>query len=73
MRMVHHLPPMQDMARTLLSGFTDYYKPFAICVKALRREVFPNNQRWKTEDERLYSAMEAVLEKAKRDSNVVKN
>ena len=53
--------------------FTAHYKPLARCVRELRKEVFPNNRRWKTEDKRLYSAMEAVLEKAKEHPDVVKS
>ena len=48
--------------------FSAFFKPFAPYVSDLRKEVFPNNQRWKTEDHRLYSATKAVLEKAQKDS-----
>ncbi len=47
--------------------FTAYFKPFAPYVRDLRKEVFPNNRRWKTEDHHLYSAMKAVMEKARKD------
>lgn len=47
--------------------FTAYFKPFAPYVRDLRKEVFPNNRRWKTEDHCLYSAMKAVLKKAQKD------
>ena len=47
--------------------FTAYFKPFAPYVRDLRKEVFPNNQRWKTKDHRLYSTMKAVLGKAQKD------
>ncbi|KAI9758368.1 MAG: hypothetical protein M1835_000602 [Candelina submexicana] len=62
-----------DFDEVIEQYFTAYYKPLASCVRALRKEVFPNNQRRKTEDKRLYSAMEVVLEKAKVDPNVLKS
>ena len=53
-----------DFERCIEQDFTPYFKLLAPCVKELRRKVFPNNQRWKTEDKRLYSDMKAVLKKA---------
>ena len=47
--------------------FSAYHQPFAACLKALRKEVFPKNQRWNTEDHRLYSAMKEVLKKTQKD------
>ena len=41
--------------------FTENYQPLIPTVNALRRRVFPNNQRWKVPDPSLHSDMEEIL------------
>ena len=48
------------------AAFNSHYQPFAACVRALRKRNFPNNQRWKTEDHRLYSAIKRSWRRRKR-------
>ena len=55
-----------DFEGIIEQHFTAYFKPLAPYVRNLRKVVFPNNRRWKTEDYLLYSAMKAVLEQAQQ-------
>ena len=50
-----------------IAGFTPTCQPLAPCVQDLRRYIFPNGKRWLGENKELYSQIETVLEKAKKD------
>ncbi len=58
---------------TVKEHFTPHYQPFAACIWALRKRVFPNNQRWKTENHHLYSAIKEVLEKEQENLYAMKS
>ncbi|RMI96855.1 hypothetical protein CDV36_016293 [Fusarium kuroshium] len=45
-------------------SFSVHYQPLIPCVNRLRRKVFPNGERWKTEDLDLYFRMKQVLRAA---------
>ncbi|KAL7782027.1 serine/threonine-protein kinase Sgk2 [Trichoderma ceciliae] len=49
------------------ANFTPYYQPLIPWVNRLRKEVFPNDQKWKGEDRDLYSKMMVVLEAAREE------
>ncbi|KAI9766861.1 MAG: hypothetical protein M1839_004748 [Geoglossum umbratile] len=50
--------------------FTSYYQSLVPWINRLRRVVFPMDKPWKREDKELYSQIQAVLEKARSDSEV---
>jgi hypothetical protein len=60
----------QDFLQRINRDFTDYYVPLVPWINTLRREVFPDRQRWVEEDLSLYDRMRAVLERALRDPEV---
>ncbi|KAK3175351.1 hypothetical protein OEA41_002598 [Lepraria neglecta] len=47
--------------------FSEYCKPLIPCMQELRKVVFPGGKRWLSEDMKLYTQMNAVLEKARED------
>jgi Fungal protein kinase len=48
-------------------SFTAYCKALIPCIQGLRKAVFPDGKRWLDQDQRLYSQMKSVLEKARED------
>ncbi|KAJ5215200.1 FunK1 protein kinase [Penicillium hispanicum] len=57
--------------RTAEDNFTQYYQPLIPWVNRLRREVFPNGERWKKPAPDLYHLMKNVLQGAQKDSRVI--
>ena len=57
----------EDMFWETMEGFTEYYKPLAPWMDRLRVVVFPNGQKWRTENKELYSLMMGILCEARRD------
>jgi hypothetical protein len=45
-------------------SFSTHYQLLIPCVNRLRRKVFPNGERWETEDLDLYFRMKQVLQAA---------
>lgn len=60
-----------DFVRMIDRDFTEYYKPLVPWVNRLRKVVFPNGGRWKTEDMGLYSRLKATLRDACKDPKVL--
>ena len=50
-----------------IAGFTPTCQLLVPCVRDLHRYIFPNGKRWLRENKELYSQIETVLEKAKKD------
>ncbi|GAB0139235.1 hypothetical protein EsDP_00007448 [Epichloe bromicola] len=59
-----------DFIQATKDNFTQYYQPLIPWVNKLRRVVFPNGGRWKTEDESLYTKMKKILREAQEDPEV---
>jgi hypothetical protein len=57
--------------KTITEYFTEYYKPLIPWLNRLRRVVFPNGGRWKSEDRELYSRMKGILCEARKDPQVL--
>jgi hypothetical protein len=51
--------------------FTPYYQSLVPWVNRLRRVVFPMGKPWESKDRELYFQMKALLEKARRDPEVL--
>lgn len=56
--------------KTTTEHFTEYYKPLIPWLNRLRRVVFPNDGRWKSEDRELYSRMKEIIREARKDPKV---
>lgn len=61
----------RDFLRAADDSFTSYYRPLIPWVKRLRREVFPNGQRWWEPEPRFYSWMKEILREARRDPEML--
>jgi len=64
---------IDDEARfmeTMLTNVTPYFQPLIPWLEELRMVVFPNDKKWKVEDEDLYERMREVLRKAMTDPEV---
>ncbi|UPK91871.1 hypothetical protein LCI18_002806 [Fusarium solani-melongenae] len=61
----------EDFLETMDEYFTSHYRPMAPWVNLLRREVFPNNQRWKHLEPELYTSMKRILRDAQKDPAVL--
>jgi len=59
--------------KTTTEHFTEYHKPLIPWLNRLRRVVFPEGRRWKSEDRELYSRMKEIIREARNDPKVVKN
>ncbi|KAI5927512.1 serine/threonine-protein kinase Sgk2 [Camillea tinctor] len=57
--------------RTITINFTPYYQPLIPWINRLRKEVFPNGQRWETPEPALYSSMKEILREARKDPKVL--
>jgi len=53
--------------KTAMEYFTDYYEPLVPWLNRLRRVVFPNGGRWKSEDRELYSRIKEIIREARKD------
>ncbi|KAI1370452.1 hypothetical protein F4677DRAFT_465477 [Hypoxylon crocopeplum] len=62
-----------DFMKTAKECFTPYYQPLVPWANRLRRVVFPNGNRWQREDESLYSQMQDILGKARKNLNIFNN
>ncbi|KAI0903609.1 hypothetical protein F4823DRAFT_267708 [Ustulina deusta] len=51
--------------------FTPYYQPLIPWVNRLRREVFPNGNRWKKANPELYFSIKEILREAREDPMVL--
>jgi len=51
--------------------FTEYYKPLVPCLNRLKRVVFPEGRRWKSEDRELYARMKEIIREARKDPEVL--
>lgn len=60
----------EDFLKIAEENFTPYYRPLITWVNRLRRKVFPNGERWKKPEPRLYSSMKDVLREAQKDVKV---
>ncbi|CRK44023.1 hypothetical protein BN1723_016302 [Verticillium longisporum] len=56
-----------DFLRIIKNNCTPYYESLVPWVNKLRKIVFPNGGRWKTEDQGLYARMGEILHKAQMD------
>lgn len=54
-----------------MEHFTEYYNPLIPWVNRLRRVIFPDSGRWKSENKRLYSQVKEVLRDARDDPKVL--
>lgn len=61
-----------DFLKRAEENFTPYYRLLVPWVNRLRRAVFPNGERWKKEDDVLYSRMREILCEA-QDPQVLTN
>jgi hypothetical protein len=61
----------EDLLKKADEHFTSYYRPMTAWVNRIRREVFPNNQRWKRLEPELYSSMKSILCDAQKDPAVL--
>lgn len=50
-----------------ITGFTPYCQPLIPCIQELRNYIFPNGKRWLRENNKLYSQIRGVLNKARGD------
>ena len=57
--------------KTTTEHFTKYYKPLIPWLNRLRRVVFPNSRRWKSEDRELYSRVKKIIREARKDPKVL--
>jgi len=57
--------------KTTTEHFTEYYKPLVPWLNRLRRVVFPEGRRWKSEDENLYTRMKENSREARKDPKVL--
>ncbi|KAH6646842.1 hypothetical protein BKA67DRAFT_525584 [Truncatella angustata] len=51
-------------------NFTTYYQPLIPWVNRLRKEVFPNNERSKMDDKKLYTRIQHILREAQKEVDV---
>ncbi|KAH9203968.1 hypothetical protein DL95DRAFT_131903 [Leptodontidium sp. 2 PMI_412] len=56
--------------KTTTEHFTEYYKPLIPWLNRLRRAVFPNGRRWKSEERELHSRMKEIIREAQNDLEV---
>jgi hypothetical protein len=56
--------------KTMVASVTSYFKPLIRWINKLRTIVFPNDKKWKIEDESLYDRMREVLCEAMEDPEV---
>ncbi|POS80445.1 hypothetical protein DHEL01_v201144 [Diaporthe helianthi] len=59
-----------DFIRFVEDNFTLYYLPVIPWINRLRKAVFPNGGRWKSEDKGLYSRMREIIGEALKDPKV---
>ncbi|KAG9229575.1 hypothetical protein BJ875DRAFT_537638 [Amylocarpus encephaloides] len=57
--------------KTTTEHFTEYRKPLMHWLNRLRRVVFSEGRRWKSEDRELYSRMKEVIREARKDPKVL--
>ncbi|KND91462.1 hypothetical protein TOPH_03900 [Tolypocladium ophioglossoides CBS 100239] len=57
----------QDFLNSARVNFTPHYKLLIPWVNRLRRKVFPNGERWKKQEPRLYESMTDILRQAQKD------
>ena len=60
-----------DFLKIAEESFTTYFQPLIPWVNRLRRVVFPDGGRWKSENKRLYSQMKEILREARDDLEVL--
>ncbi|WVO14629.1 hypothetical protein L204_102266 [Cryptococcus depauperatus] len=51
--------------------FTPFYQPLIPLMNKIRKEVFPNNQRWMTANMELYSLIKEILAKGQKDPEIL--
>ncbi|WVO14634.1 hypothetical protein L204_102271 [Cryptococcus depauperatus] len=56
---------------TMFNSFTPFYKPLIPLMKKIRKEVFPNNQRWMTANMELYSLIKGILVEGQKDPEIL--
>ncbi|KAF3768657.1 hypothetical protein M406DRAFT_354964 [Cryphonectria parasitica EP155] len=61
----------EDFLKKADKHFTPYYQPIVPWVNRLRREVFPNSQRWKRPEPGLCASMKRILHDAQMDPDVL--
>ncbi|RSL83055.1 hypothetical protein CEP52_016815 [Fusarium oligoseptatum] len=52
---------------TITDNFTVYYAPMVTMLNGLRKVIFPRNQPWEQEDDKLYSRMREILRRGRED------
>ncbi len=57
--------------KTITEYFTEYHKSLIPWLNRLRRVVFPEGRRWKSEDRELYSRMKEIIREARKDPKVL--
>lgn len=60
----------QDFNSSAKKKFTSYYQSLVPWVNRLRKEVFPDDKRWKKEDRELSERMKGILREACVDPKV---
>ncbi|KAK0628461.1 hypothetical protein B0T17DRAFT_490701 [Bombardia bombarda] len=61
----------EDFTQRAEKYFTPFYRPLIPWVNRLRREVFPNGERWKRAEPNLYYLMTSILRDAREDAEVL--
>jgi hypothetical protein len=59
-----------DFLTTMVESATPYFESLIPWINKLRTKVFPNDKKWKIEDETLYEQMGEVLREAMMDPEV---
>lgn len=54
----------------MIASVTPYFQPLVLWINKLRTIVFPNDKKWRVEDEELYERMKEVLREAMTDPKV---
>ena len=59
-----------NFLRKMFASVAPYFQPLIPYINELRKIVFPNDKRWRDEDEGLYERMREVLREAMKDPKV---
>jgi hypothetical protein len=52
-------------------NFTTYYTPLILCIKELRKVIFPEGKQWLREDRQLYFRMKSILQQVRKDLDTI--
>ncbi len=57
--------------KTITENFTEYYKPLVTWLNRLRRVVFLEGRKWKSEDGELYTWIKEIIHEAQKHPEVL--